>query len=198
MTLQVTGKNLDIGQALRTYVTDKVTEVLVKFVNGYHSGHIRIEKERGHFLTDCSIQLQSGLSLQSHGESHDAYASADAALERLEKRLRRYKRRLKQHHSRASEAGSTLSATDYIIEAKQHEEEDDAGDVHVPITIAETKTFIPELSVSDAVMQLDLSDRTFLLFRNAGHGKINVVYRRPDGNVGWIDPDLNIGPSEAN
>lgn len=194
MTLQVTGKNLDIGQALRSYVTDKVAEVLAKFVSGQHSGHIRIEKERGSFLTDCSIKLQSGLFLQSHGKSHDAYASADAALQRLEKRLRRYTRRLKQHHSHDAQARSNLSATDYTIIADPDEVESDADDTHVPITIAETKTVIPEFSVSDAVMQLDLSDQPFLVFRNAGHGAINIVYRRPDGNTGWIDPDLSNDP----
>ncbi len=191
MTLQVTGKNLDIGQALRSYVTDKVADVLTKYVSGYHSGHIRVEKERGCFLTDCTIQLRSGLSLRSHGESHDAYASADAALERLEKRLRRYKRRLKQHHTDAALASTITEATDYTIKANSQDGEDDAGEAQIPVTIAETRTVIPEFSVSDAVMQLDLSDRPFLVFRNAGHGEINVVYRRPDGNTGWIDPDLN-------
>ena len=102
MTLQVTGKNLDVGEALRTYVTERIGQTLDKYFSGNRSGHVRIEKERNRFVTDCSIQLRSGLSLQSHGESPDAYASADMALDRLEKRLRRYKRRLKNHHGAAA------------------------------------------------------------------------------------------------
>ncbi len=183
MTLQVTGKNLDIGEALRTYVTDRVEQTIDKYVGNSMSGHVRIEKERTQFRTDCSIQLRSGLALQSHGEAQDAYASADLALERLEKRLRRYRRRLKKHHGPARQ--DATFAPDYVIEADAEvtpEGEDN------PVIVAETETEIHELAVSDAVMEMDLSQRALLVFRNASHGRLNVVYRRSDGNIGWIDP----------
>jgi ribosomal subunit interface protein len=183
MTLQVTGKNLDIGEALRTYVTDRVEQTIDKYVGNSMSGHVRIEKERTQFRTDCSIQLRSGLALQSHGEAQDAYASADLALERLEKRLRRYRRRLKKHHGPARQ--DATFAPDYVIEADAEvapEGEDN------PVIVAETETEIHELAVSDAVMEMDLSQKALLVFRNASHGRLNVVYRRSDGNIGWIDP----------
>jgi len=183
MTLQVTGKNLDIGEALRTYVTDRVEQTIDKFVGSSLSGHVRIEKERTQFRTDCSIQLRSGLALQSHGEAQDAYASADLALERLEKRLRRYRRRLKKHHGPARQ--DAMFAPDYVVQA---DDELASQDDDNPVVVAETETEIHELAVSDAVMEMDLSQKTFLVFRNASHGRLNVVYRRPDGNIGWIDP----------
>lgn len=184
MELQVTGKNLDVGVALRTYVTERVEQAVGKYVGRSLPGHIRIEKERGNFRTDCSIQLRSGLSLQSRGEAPDAYASADLALERLEKRLRRYKRRLKNHHGPAA---AESAAPYYVIQAAEDEEEH-ADENDNPVIIAETETMIQVLPVSDAVMQMDLSDRPLLVFRNASHLRLNVVYRRADGNIGWIDP----------
>lgn len=184
MELQVTGKNLDVGDALRAYVTERVEQAVDKYFGHSVSGHIRIEKERGSFRTDCSIQLTSGLSLQSRGEATDAYASADLALERLEKRLRRYKRRLKNHHSSPSQA--TESAEPYYV--IQAAEEDEQAEDDNPVIIAEAETMIQMLPVSDAVMRMDLSDKPVFVFRNASHGRINVVYRRDDGNIGWIDP----------
>lgn len=187
MELQVTGKNLDVGDALRTYVTQRIEQAVDKYIGRSLPGHIRIEKERGNFRTDCSIQLKSGLSLQSRGEAPDAYASADLALERLEKRLRRYKRRLKNHHGPAQDVET--AAPYYVIQAAEDEEETVEDDN--PVIIAETETMIQVLPVSDAVMRMDVSDRPVLVFRNASHGRINVVYRREDGNIGWIDPGDN-------
>lgn len=186
MEIQVTGKNIDVGEALRSYVVDRIQHTLDKYVGSSISGHVRIEKQHGTFRTDCSIQLRSGLSLQSHGEAPDAYASADLSLERLDKRLRRYKRRLKRHHGPSASPEKQLEAPYYVIESAEDEQEVPEDDN--PVIIAETQTIIRELPVSDAVMQMDLQDQRFFVFRNASHGRINVVYRRPDGNIGWIDP----------
>lgn len=194
MTLQVTGKNLDVGEALRSYVIERIGQALDKYFGDSPAGHVRIRKERSNFLTDCSIQLRSGLTLQAHGESQDAYASADMALERLEKRLRRYKRRLKNHHGSGSTLNPSTREPYYVIQADQDEDLEPDGDN--PVIIAETHTEIPGLSVSDAVMQMDLSDKPFLIFRNAGHGRMNIVYRRPDGNIGWIDPGATSGGAD--
>lgn len=186
MELQITGKNLDVGEALRAYIVERIESTLDKYFGKGQSGHVRIEKERSAFRTDCSIQLRSGLSLQAHGEAADAYASADQALERLDKRLRRYKRRLKSHHGAPAARDPGMQAPYYVIDAG--EDEQDNEDDGNPVIVAETQTVIRELPVSDAVMQLDLSEAQFIVFRNASHGRINVVYKRPDGNVGWIDP----------
>lgn len=187
MTLQVTGKNLDVGEAFRSHVVDRIGQTLEKYVGGGLSGHVRVEKQHGTFRTDCSIQLRSGLVLQSHGEANEAYASADLAVERLDKRLRRHQRRLKSHHGAAAAAVAQMQAPDYVIQQGEAEEteEPEGGN---PVIIAETRMVISELAVSDAVMQMDLSDAPFVVFRNAVHGRINVVYRRLDGNIGWIDP----------
>ena len=189
MTLQVTGKNVEAGEAFKVYITEKLGDSLEKYIGPEISGHIRLEKERGRFRTDCSIRLKTGLLLESHGEGGDAYASADAAVERMDKRLRRYKRRLKSHHNGQArqQLAPEFTANDFTVRA-----DEDDGDVHValsehPVIIAEEERGIKELAVSEAVMQLDLTDRSCLVFRNAAHGGLNVVYRRGDGHIGWID-----------
>ena len=142
-------------------------------------------RNTGNFRTNCTVHLWQGMSLEAHGVAPDAYQSADLACERLEKRVRRYKRRLKRHGGGETPRKHT-PATDYVIQAAQegHEERDEDN----PVIIAEAETPVHEMAVSDAVMQMDLSDRPFVVFRNASHGEINVVYRRDDGNIGWIDP----------
>lgn len=186
MALQVTGKNLDVGEALRTYVENRVENTLDKYAGQSPSGHVRIEKTRGSFLTGCTIQLQSGLSLEARGEAADAYASADQAMERLEKRLRRYRRRIKKRHGPAERKPADIQAPYYVIQSAEDEAPEPEDDN--PVIVAETQTAIHKLSVSDAVMQLDLAERPLLVFQNASNGRINVVYRRDDGNIGWIDP----------
>jgi ribosomal subunit interface protein len=185
MTIQVTGKNLDVGEALRSYVQERVVHTVEKFVGREPKGLVRIEKEHGEFRTNCTVHLWQGMSLEAHGVAADAYQSADLACERLEKRVRRYKRRLKRHGGGETSRKQT-PATDYVIQAASegHKERDEDN----PVIIAEAETPVHEMAVSDAVMQMDLSDRAFVVFRNAHHGEINVVYRRDDGNIGWIDP----------
>ena len=192
MTLQVTGKNVEAGEAFKIYITDKLGDSLEKYIGPEISGHIRLEKERGRFRTDCSIRLKTGLLLESHGEGADAYASADAAVERMDKRLRRYKRRLKSHHSghgRDHSAGE-IAANDYTVRADEDDTDATAVLSEHPVIIAEAERGIKQLPVSEAVMQLDLTDKSFLVFRNAAHGGLNVVYRRADGHIGWIDANV--------
>lgn len=184
MAIQITGKNLDLGSSLRGYVTDRLDKALDKYGTDGLSGHIFVEKEHGQFMTQCSVHLRSGLSLQSQGRAGEAYASVDEALDRLEKRLRRYKRRLKNHHATDRSNGADLAAIDYTI--RQSEEIEDAE--LAPAIIAETQMAIRELSVGDAVMEMDLAEKAFLIFMNASTSRMNVVYRRGDGNIGWIDP----------
>lgn len=193
MTLQITGKNVEVGEAFQSYVAERIAVVLDKYIGPQLSGHVRVEKERGRFHTGCSVRLRTGLALEATGEGGDAYASTDAALDRLEKRVRRYKRRLKKHHSHAP-AGKTpeTSGSDYVVQVSdEHDSGGHDGSDEAPVIVAETELLIGELAVSEAVMRLDLTEAPFLVFRNAASGEINVVYRRPDGNVGWIDPKLN-------
>ena len=189
MTLQVTGKNVEAGDAFKTYITEKLGDSLEKYIGPEISGHIRLEKERGRFRTDCSIRLKTGLLLESHGEGGDAYASADAAVERMDKRLRRYKRRLKSHHNGhgRDQNDRDIAANDYTVRADEDDTDATQALSEHPVIIAEAERGIKELPVSEAVMQLDLTDRSFLVFRNAAHGGLNVVYRRADGHIGWID-----------
>jgi ribosomal subunit interface protein len=188
MAIQITGKNIDLGSSLRGYVTDRLEKAFEKYGTDGLSGHIFVEKEHGQFATQCSVHLRSGLSLQSQGHGNEAYASVDEALDRLEKRLRRYKRRLKNHHGgRDNDAdGTGLTAIDYTL--RQDEEGEVEESEFAPAIVAETQMAIRELSVGDAVMQMDLAEKAFVIFKNASNGRVNVVYRRGDGHIGWIDP----------
>lgn len=193
MTIKITGKNLDLGDSLRTYATDRLTSVVGKYAGQSLSGQISIEKNTPGFVTRCSVHLTSGIDMQSEGQSIDPYGSVDVALERLEKRLRRYRRRLKDHGQSEAVASqqSAVSGVDYTLEYEEDEpaaENANGG----PAIIAEMEARVRTMSVSDAVMQMDLADQSFLVFRNAAHGGVNVVYRRPDGNIGWIDPSVSI------
>ncbi len=191
MTIQVTGKNLDVGEALRSYVQERITHTVEKYLGRPPAGHVRIEKEHGEFRTNCTIHLWQGMSLEAHGVASEAYQSADRACERLEKRVRRYTRKLKRHGGGETSRKET-PATSYVLQSPvEGQEESDEGN---PIVIAEAPTVVHEMAVSEAVMQMDLSDRPFVLFRNASHGEINVVYRRDDGNIGWVDPAVKKAP----
>ena len=189
MTIQVTGKGIDLGAAFQGYVTEAIGEAVEKYIGRELSGHVRVDKVRSRFRTSCSVRLRTGLLLEAHGEGADAYKSADAAIERLEKRLRRYKRRLKSHHGHHAPKLPETLVIDYVLQAG--DEGDTSGpDGQGPVIIAESERSLREFSVSEAVMQLDLTEDAFLVFRNAGNDAINVVYRRPDGNIGWIDPTV--------
>ena len=189
MTIQVTGKNLDVGEALRGYVQDRVVHTVEKYVGRPPTGHVRIEKEHGEFRTNCTIHLWQGMSLEAHGTAPDAYKSADLACERLEKRVRRYTRKVKRHSGGHTPRKETPAAS-YVLQSPPEGQEE--SDEDNPIIVAEAETVVHEMAVSDAVMQMDLSDRPFVVFRNASHGEINVVYRRDDGNIGWIDAAVKL------
>lgn len=193
MSIQVTGKNVDAGDAFAAYVTDRISSVLGKYIGPDINGHVRLAKERFSFHTSCSLRLRSGLLIEANGDGGDAYASADAAVEHLETRIRRHKKRLRSHHHEPRAAGNGSSANesparDVVLSLDSFETEDDAGSAVGPIIIAEAERGIKEMPVSEAVMQLDVTEKPFLVFRNASHGELNVVYRRADGNIGWIDP----------
>jgi len=190
MSFRVSGKNIDIGEVLRARINDRVAEATSKYFDGGFSGHVTIGKEGFGFRTECVIHLDSGIVLEADALAADAYASANQAAERIEKRLRRYKRRLKDHQVRVdghAVEGNTITAPSYVIATPAHDSDEDAGEFN-PVIIAETTTALKRLSVSEAVMELDLTGVAVIVFRHAGHGRVNLVYRRPDGHIGWIDP----------
>lgn len=198
MTFRVSGKNIDIGEALRTRVASRIAEAVGKYFNGGYSGHVTVGKEAFGFRTECVVHLDSGIVLQCDAMAGDAYSSADQAAERIEKRLRRYKRRLKDRHAarangrQAEGLAPAVDAPSYIIEAPS-EESEEIVDFN-PVIIAESSTELRSLSVGEAVMELDMTGVPVVIFRHAGHGRINLVYRRPDGHVGWIDPPALVNP----
>jgi ribosomal subunit interface protein len=187
MSFRISGKNIDVGDALRERVSDRIAEAMGKYFDGGYSGHVTLERDGFGFRTECAIHLDSKITLHAEGMAADAYASADQAALRIEKRLRRYHRRLKDHRPERLDARTAMDAASYIIAAP--EEEGEAGiDGFTPVIIAESTTALKQLSVSDAVTELDMTGAPVLVFRHAAHGGINVVYRRADGHFGWIDP----------
>jgi len=184
MQVQVSGHHLDVGDALRTHVTERLEQSVGKYFDKPINGHVIFTKEGFEYRADCSVHLNSGMHINTQGRATDPYASFDGAVDKLDKRLRRYKSRLKSH-SKDKQALPVESARSFIIEASDEHEEVPAD--AQPVIIAEGTTSIPRLSVGDAVMQMDLIDAKFVVFRNGATGGLNVVYRREDGNIGWID-----------
>lgn len=187
MSLRISGKHMEIGDAFRERITDRVDEAVDKYFAGRASGHVTVEKSGSRFTTDCVLHLDSGIMLQATGQAKDPQASFDAAAERIEKRLRRYKRRLKSHHS----SGPSARDEEYayrVLTAAPEDDEEELPENYAPAIVAETKIALSTMPVASAVLQLDLQDTPVYVFRNAGSGDVNLVYRRPDGNIGWIDP----------
>jgi len=187
MSLRVSGKHMEVGEAFKTRIEDRIDEALSKYFDNRASGHVTVEKSGSRFTTDCVLHLDSGVVLQASGEAQEPDASFNAAAERIEKRLRRYKRRLKSHHS----DGAATRDEEYayrVLEALPEDDEEELPDDYAPAIVAETRMQLATLPVASAVLQLDLQDNPVYVFRNAGSGDVNLVYRRPDGNIGWIDP----------
>jgi ribosomal subunit interface protein len=192
MQLQISGKNIDTGDALRQHVSDRISDAVEKYFDRTVDAHVTFTKEGFAFHCNTQVHLSSGMMLQAHGEAAEVYAAFDNAMERLEKRLRRYKRRLKNHHGDKSERAAYLEAPSFVIQAEE-EDTNDEPDTLEPIIVAEGTQRVPTLTVGEAVMVMEFQDTTALMFRNSAHGGFNVVYRRADGNIGWVDP-----PRETN
>lgn len=187
MTLRVSGKNVDVGDALRTHIEDRIEEIVSKYFDGGYTGHVTIGREGSGFRSECLLHLDTGIDLQVSADNADPRQCFDAAAERIDKRLRRYKRKLKDHHNHGTNGREALDAASYVLAAVEDEEEVPAD--FTPIIVAETAAKVKTMTVGMAVMQLDLAEAPLVVFRNAGSGSVNVVYRRADGNFGWIDPE---------
>lgn len=200
MLITVKGKQVDVGDSLREHIREALSGAVGKYFPNTMDGQVVLSREAHLYRADMSVHVGRGILLQSHASAGDPYAAADSAIEHVAKRLRRHKRRLRDHdhHSVRDDA---VSVPSYVLRPIEHDDaeheaadsetagRDEAANGGQPVIIAEMTTTIATLSVSDAVMRLDLSDQPMMLFRHPAHGGLNVVYRRPDGNIGWVDPD---------
>jgi ribosomal subunit interface protein len=195
MQVQVSGKHVAVGEALRTRVTDEILSSIGKYFDRGGDAEVVVSREGHNFRIDCAVTLASGQQLQSHGLGGDAHGAFDLALAKIETRIRRYKRRLKSH-SVAATAKAAETAALYVLRPPEGAGDDedgwDSAEGHgapQAMIIAETQAPLRTMTVSGAVMELDLTESQTIVFRNAAHGGLSVVYRRPDGNIGWIDPE---------
>ncbi|PCI61633.1 MAG: ribosomal subunit interface protein [Kordiimonadales bacterium] len=191
MEINVTGRKMKVGDALTLHVEDRLASVADKYFNRTIDATTRFEKEGHTYRSNVSLHANQGINLQSRGEADDPYAAFEMAAEKVEKQLRRYKRRLKSRHKMPQREASLELAQDYTLVAETDDEEvaTDGAQDDQPIIIAETKTEIPNVSVGDAVMMMNLSDADAFMFRNCKNEALEVVYKRSDGNVGWISPN---------
>ena len=187
MTLRVSGKNMDVGEAVRTKAEGHFDQVVKKYFDGGYTGHLTLEPEGSGFSALCSVHLDSGAVLQASAYGGDAISAYEILTDTIEKRLRRYNRKLKQHRHNGS-GEETLAAQSYVLQSS--DDHDELAADYSPPVIAETTKNLRQMSVEEAVMELDLTQADIVMFRHAGHGGLNVVYRRADGNIGWIDPAL--------
>ena len=191
MQLTVTGKQIEIGDALRAHVESSLNSILDKYFKTAIEAHVVVAKEAHLIRAEISLHIGRGIIVNGGAAVGEVYAAFDTAAERVAKQLRRYKRRLRDHHAKIHEPAEVEErARDYVLApvAEEADEDDVAG---APTVIAEISAELPRLTVGEAVMRMDLADASVLLFRNRAHGELNLVYRRADGNIGWIDPELD-------
>ena len=189
MNISVSGKNMDTGSAFQTHAETALNNVVEKYFDRAVSGHVTLEKADSGFRVKTRVALSRRMELEATGFAHDAHAALEAAIEHAEKRLRRHKRRLKNHRGalNQSEEDDVLPAT-MMVYAGADQIDDDAENDDIPAVVAELAYDIEMLTVEQAVMKLELSEAPMLMFRNAAHFGLNVVHRRDDGSIGWIDP----------
>ena len=187
MRYQITGKQIDIGDALQTHVKDELGAAVAKYAERPTDAQVVFSKSASEFVCESVVHLSTGLTAQAKAHAHEIYAAFDQCCEKMEKQLRRYKRRLKDHHRDRTEPVELFGASSYIL-ASENEGGESEPESLQPIIVAEIETHIPSLSVGEAVMQMELAGAPVLVFRNEAKDGLNVVYRRDDGNIGWIDP----------
>ena len=190
MSLRISGKHMEIGDAFRTRIEERIGDVVEKYFDGGFSGKVTVEKANSRFVADCVVHLDTGQILQATGQAQDAISAFEAASERVEKRLRRYKRRLKSHHAGTREVEEDIA---YRVVAAIDENEEEVPEDYAPAIVAESNMSLRTMTVASAVLQLDMTDNPVVVFRNAGNDHVNVVYRRSDGNIGWVDPSQQLG-----
>jgi len=202
MQVQVSGKHVAVGEALRSRVSDELLASIGKYFDRGGDAEVVVSRDGHNFRVDCAVTLASGQHLQSHGLGGEAHGAFSTALGKIETRIRRYKRKLKSH-SVAANAKVAETAALYVLRSPEDDSDDDGwgeAEGHGPpaaMVIAESQATLKTMTVSMAVMQMDLTESQTIVFRNAAHGGLSVVYRRPDGNIGWIDPERMSAPAGA-
>ncbi|MEM6479269.1 MAG: ribosome-associated translation inhibitor RaiA [Pseudomonadota bacterium] len=190
MRYQITGKQIDIGTALQTHVETSLSATLGKYAGRPTDATVIFSKSAHEYVCEAIVHLSTGLTAQAKGHDVEIYAAFEAAEAKMDKQLRRYKRRLKDHHKDREQPVELSGAASYILAATEEEAETEPESLQ-PVIVAEMETQIPSLSVGEAVMQMELAGSPVLVFTNETAGRTNVVYRRDDGNIGWIDPTLS-------
>jgi ribosomal subunit interface protein len=185
MSVRVSGKHMEIGDSFRQRIEDQIGMAVTKYFDGGYSGPVTVQKSSSRFAADCKLHLDSGVVLHAAGEAMDPQLAFDAASERIEKRLRRYKRKLKDHQ--AGNHTNGLAEVAYTVMDGVPDDEDEVPADFAPAIVAESTKQLKTMSVATAVMALDMTDEPLLLFRSPGKEHLNIVYRRQDGNIGWID-----------
>jgi ribosomal subunit interface protein len=186
MSVRVTGKQMDIGDAFRTKITGAINDAILKYFDGGFSSQVLVAKTGSRFNADCMIHLDSGTNLHAAGDANDPQVAFDTAFDRIEKRLRRYKRKLRDHHHGENRAASSEIAY-AVIDTPQQDDDTEVAEDFAPVIVAETTKKLGTMSVASAVMALDMTDEPVVMFRKPGSTELNIVYRRNDGNIGWID-----------
>ena len=203
MNVQISGKHVDVGDALRSRINREIIASIGKYFVRGGDADVTVSRTGHSFRVDCAVRLASGQGLESHAMGGDAHAAFDGALDKIEARIRRYKRRLKNHHhpARPDELASVMvlrapETADDVLDGWDEPNEDGVGGVEPPkgVVIAETQAPLKTMTVSMAVMEMDLTESQAIVFRNAAHGGLAVVYRRSDGNIGWVDPERTKSP----
>jgi ribosomal subunit interface protein len=188
MRYQISGKQIDIGEALQTHVKTQLDEVVKKFAGRPTDANVIFSKSAYEFVCEATIHLSTGLTVTAKAHATEIYAAFESCVEKMEKQLRRYKRRLKDHHRDRAEPVELSGASSYILASEDQQDQDAEPETLQPVIVAEMETKILSLSVGEAVMQMELAGAPVLVFRNENKKGLNVVYRREDGNIGWIDP----------
>ncbi|MCX7565956.1 ribosome-associated translation inhibitor RaiA [Sulfitobacter sp. F26169L] len=187
MQYHISGKQIDIGDALRTHVTTELGVAVQKYTERPIDAHVVFSKSGHEFVCETTVHLSTGLNAKAKAHANEIYAAFDSCCEKMDKQLRRYKRRLKDHHRTRAEPVEQFGASSYVLAPEQDTDGEEPDTPH-PMIIAETQTSISTLSVGEAVMHMELSGAPVLVFKKEGKDGVNVVYRREDGNIGWIDP----------
>ena len=188
MRYKISGKQINIGESLKTHVEMEVSDILKKYAERPTDALITFSKESHEFVCETAVHLSTGITVNSKAKTINIYTCFDKSAKRIETQLRRYNRRLKDHANLRTTPIESFEASSYIIAADQNNDVSIETETLTPIIIAEMETEIKEFSVGEAVMQMELADEAVLIFKNESHSRLNVVYKRKDGNIGWIDP----------
>lgn len=187
MRYKISGKQIDIGESLQQHVETELGEVVRKYAERPTDANVIFSRSAHEYVCETTVHLSTGLTAQAKAHATEIYAAFEACCDKMETQLRRYKRRLKDHHRDRSEPVELFGASSYILASEDSDQAAEPESLQ-PIIVAEMETKIPSLSVGEAVMQMELAGAPVLVFRNEGKDGLNVVYRRDDGNIGWIDP----------